>query len=138
LALEDFNGQNAQMSSRAFRYYLPALLCLAVQHPDELCLACEVNGGLVVSDLDPPERAEAIREMVSRLSIMQCRALVRFLRWLGDRGWQAPILVEAALKAVRDGRVEPYSHQELAAWCRAREAKYGRAERGAASDRPPR
>jgi hypothetical protein len=126
--LEDFNGENAQMSPRAFRYYLPGLLCLAVQHPDELDLACEVNARLIVSDLDPPERAKAIRETLSRLSVRQRRAVARFLQWLGGQGWQAPILVEAALKAVKGRRVEPYSHGELMAWCQTREAENFRAK----------
>src|SRR5262245_42240601 len=101
LRLEDFNGDNAHQSPRAFRYYLPGLLCLAVQHPNELNAACEVNARLVVSDLDPPERSETVRETVSRLSMKQRRAVARFLQWLAGRGWQAPLLVEAALKAVR-------------------------------------
>src|SRR5262249_22197965 len=58
----------------------------------------------------------------------------RFLQWLSGQGWQAPVLVEAALKAVRDRRVEPYSHEELLAWCRAREAENAGAEPGAAAD----
>ena len=123
LRLEDFNGENAQLSPRAFHYYLPGLLCLAVQHADELSLACEVNARLVVSDLDPPERSVAVQETVSRLSMKQRRAVARFLQWLAGQGWQAPLLVETALKAVRDRRVEPYSHEKLTAWCRSREAE---------------
>ncbi len=129
LRLEDFNGENAHMSPRAFRYYLPGLLCLAVQHPDKLNFACEVSARLIVSDLHPPQAADTVREIVSHLSVKQRRSLTRFLEWLGGQGWQAPILVEAALRAVRDGLVEPYSHKDLMAWCNPRKAEMARAKR---------
>lgn len=122
LRQEDFNGSNAELSLGAFRYYLPGLLSLAVQDPDELILACRVNGLFVVSDLDPPEKAEEVRETVNCLSIKRRRVVARFLQWLADQGWQAPILVDAALKAVRDRQIEPYSHDEVIMWCRARAA----------------
>jgi hypothetical protein len=123
LRLDDFNGENDHLSPRAFRYYLPALLCLAVQHPDDLKLSCEVNSRLIISDLAPPQRSKQVRETITSLSLRQRRVLVRFLRWLGDQGWQAPVLVDAAVKAVWDKRVEPFSHEEVMAWCRAQASK---------------
>jgi hypothetical protein len=123
LRLEDFNGENASLSHEAFRYYLPGLLCLAVQHQEESTLACEVSGRLVVSDLDSSEQSDEVLKTVSRLSLKQRGALARFIQWSAGQGWQAPLLVEAALKAVRDKRVEPYSHEELMTYIRTLEAK---------------
>jgi hypothetical protein len=135
LRLDDFNGENSHLSLRAFRYYLPGLLCLAVQHPDELNLACEVNARLVVSDREAPERTTEVQETVGRLSAKQGRVVARFLQWLAGQAWQAPVLVEAALRAVRDRSVEPYRHEELMAWCRARAVKTSGADQSRAVDR---
>ncbi len=126
LRVGDVGGDGGLLSHAAFGYYLPGLLCLSVLHPNEWGLASEINGLLVVSDLDPPEGAARVRERVGRLSPRQRRAVGRFLRWLGGQGWQAPLLVEAALAAVGDGRVEPYSHQEVLKWCRDQTGSGGR------------
>ncbi len=123
LRVEDIGGDGGSLSARAFRYYLPGMLCLAVQHPEDLSLASEINARLVASDLDPPERVESVRETVSRLSPRQRRVVVRFLRWVGHQGWQAPMLIDAALSAVGDRGVELYSQEGLMAWCRAQQAK---------------
>jgi hypothetical protein len=133
LRLEDFNGENSYMSPRAFRYYLPALLCLAVQHPDSF-LASEINARLVVSDRDTPEQVKVVQETKSQLSARQRRAVAKFLEWLGGQGWQAPILVEAALKVIRGKVIEPYRHEELAAWCEARRREITRAKSRALAD----
>ena len=125
LRVEDVGGDGGCLSHRAFRYYLPGLLCLTVQHPDEFSLSSEVNGRLVVHDRAGPEEAREVSETVRRLSPRQRRVLERFLLWLGGQGWQAPILVEAALTAVRDGRVVPYDSVELMRWCRVREVDAG-------------
>ncbi len=126
LQVEDGVGvEGAILSYRAFRYYLPGLLCLAVQHPDESHLASEINGRLVVLDRDVPERAEAVRETVHRLSPRQRGVVARFLLWIGDQGWQAPILIEAALRAVRDGQVVPISLDELMRWNRSQMSSAG-------------
>jgi hypothetical protein len=126
LRVEDgVGGEGAFLSVRAFRYYLPGLLCLAVQHPDEYSLSSRVNEGLVVSDGAATKEAEAVRETVHRLSPRQRGVLARFLFWLDGQGWQAPILIEAALGAVREDRVTPFDLEELMRWCRSREAAAG-------------
>ncbi len=84
--LEDFNGENGHLSRRVFSYWLPALLSLAVQHPGNLKLACEVNARLIVSDLNPPEQAESVRETISHLSVTQRHVVARFLERLREAG----------------------------------------------------
>jgi hypothetical protein len=122
LRVADLGDDGGQMSNRAFRYYLPGMLCLAGQHPADLHLASAINARLVVDDQAAPEKVEAVRVTVRRFSPRQRGVLVRFLRWVGDQGWQAPILIEAALRAVADGQVEPYDHEELLRWIRSRNA----------------
>jgi hypothetical protein len=123
LRVEDcVGGEGAFLSVNAFRYYLPGLLCLAVQHPDELHLATEINARLIVLDGAAPTEAEAVRETVRCLSPRQRNVVARFLLWLADQGWQAPILTEAALGAVRDGQVVPVSYDELMRWCRSQQS----------------
>jgi hypothetical protein len=126
LRVEDgVGGEGAFLSVRAFRYYLPGLLCLALQHPDETHLASVINARLVVLDRAAPMEAEVILETVRRLTPRQRGVIVRFLTWLSDQGWQAPVLTEAALRAVRDGQVMPVNSEELMRWCRSRGASAG-------------
>jgi hypothetical protein len=134
LRVEDVGGDGGYLSHKAFRYYLPGLLCLAVQHPDELDLSCEINARLLISDKDASKDAAEVQETVRRLSTRQRGVMSRFLLWLRDQGWQAPMLIEAALRAVRDGQVEPYDSDELMRWCRSREVSIG--QRGDAADPP--
>jgi hypothetical protein len=127
LGVEDcVGGVGAFLSVRAFRYYLPGLLCLSVQHPDELNLATEINARLVVMDGAAPTEAEAIRETARGLSPRQRNVVARFLFWLGDQGWQAPLLIEGALGAVRDGEVMPIRYDDLMRWCRSQEQRLRR------------
>lgn len=111
------------MNDKAFRYYLPALLCLSVAHPGEYSPSAEVSGRLTTSDKDSPERAERIKAIVASLSRPQRSALVRFLDWVEQRDLQAPMLIRAAKNAVADGRVEAYRTDELMRWARALEAR---------------
>src|SRR5262249_36736479 len=60
LRVEDISGDGGNLSLRAFCYYLPGLMCLAVQHPDELSLASTIIGGFIASDLSPPEQAKRV------------------------------------------------------------------------------
>jgi hypothetical protein len=126
LRIEDgVGGEGGFLSDRAFHYYLPGLLCLALQHPDETHLASEINARLVVLDRAAPTEAEVVVERVRRLTPRQRVVIVRFLIRLSDQGWQAPVLTEAALSAVRDGQVMPVDSEELMRWCRSRGASAG-------------
>ncbi|MFO0889075.1 MAG: DUF6714 family protein [Isosphaeraceae bacterium] len=126
LRVEDcVGGDGAYLSTRAFRYYLPGLLCLAVQHPDEVHLASEINARLVVMDRSSPKESETVLETVRRLSPRQREVIARFLQWLSGQEWPAPLLIDAALRAVRDGQVVPVNSEELMRWYRAREASSG-------------
>lgn len=119
--IEDGIGsEGASLSVRACRYYLPAMLCLAVQHPDDHRLASAINARLVVIGPAEPEEINTVGDTVRRLSPRQRGALVRFLIWVGGQGWQSPMLIEAALRAVRDGRVVPVDSEELRLWTKAR------------------
>lgn len=123
LRLKDLDGEQIPLSDYAFRYYLPGLLCLAVQHPDEESVGSLIHSRFIVSDLDSPEKATEVRAMISRFSLRQRRALELFFLWLGSSKRYCSLTLDAALMAVRDNRVEPYSHKELVAWCRVRAAK---------------
>jgi hypothetical protein len=118
-------GEGAYLSARAFRYCPPGLLCLAVRHPDELHLASEINARPVVIDRSAPKETEADLETVRRPSPRKREVIARFLQWLSDQGWQAPALIDAALRAIRDGRVVLVTYEELMRWYRAREASSG-------------
>jgi hypothetical protein len=121
---EDFNpGDGGHLSSRAFRYYLPALLAFAVQHPDEVHFASEINGRLVFFTGQREDKLEAVQQTVSHLSKLQRTMLIRFLQWLQNQGWQAPMLIDAAVKAVAEGRVDPIPLQAFQAYCRAQELR---------------
>jgi hypothetical protein len=125
LRVEDVGGDGAFLSVRAFRYYLPGLLCVALQHPDATHLASEINARFVVLARAPPAATEVVLETVLRLSLRQRGVIARFLLWLNEQGWQAPVLIEAALRAVRDGQVIPVIYEELMRWCRSRETSIG-------------
>lgn len=116
IKLDDINGDGDQMTDDAFRYYLPALLSLSVQHPSEYHLASRVTSRLVACDRDPPERAETIQKMVSSLSKLQRTALGRFLDWL-DGKYNLDPIIGAAKRTVAELRVYPYSYQEVLQWC---------------------
>lgn len=122
LRLDDFNSEEIPLSDDAFRYYLPGLLCLAVQHPDEDNLGATIHSRFIVSDLDSPEKVREVLAMVSHFSLRQRRALELFFQWLGSSKCYCSLTVDAALVAVRDNRVEPYSHEALMTWCRVRTA----------------
>ncbi len=119
LRIEDLNDcEGGHLAYTAFRYYLPGLMCLAVQNPDELDLSGRVVGGFIVAKSDHAERVVAVRNMVKRLSTRQRAAIVRFFQWLDLQGWQAPVLIQSAMLAASDGRVVPYDTEELLHWCR--------------------
>src|SRR5262249_27728071 len=102
LRLEDLGSSDGgAMSPRGFRYFLPGLLCLAVQHP-ESDAGSEIVGGLVVSDAEHSPKAIDLRnQTLVGLSLRQRRVILEFLLWLGKQKWTAPILFEAAIKNVR-------------------------------------
>jgi len=123
LRLEDFNGESADMSLRAFRYYLPGLMCLAVQNPDDSSLSSMVGSRFIVSDVEPLARMAEVQETVNRLSMQQRRAVASFFQWMACQERQSPLLVEAAMKSVMSRRVEPYRHNELLAYYSNRKTK---------------
>jgi hypothetical protein len=125
LCVADVGGEGAFHSVRAFRYYLPGLLWVALQHPDATHLASEINARFVVLDRAPPTEADVVLETIRRLSPRQRGVIARFLLWLNEQGWQAPVLIEAALRAVRDGQVIPVIYEDLMRWCRSRETSIG-------------
>ena len=121
----DIGDEGGCMSPEAFRYYLPGILALSVQHPDEGHLASEINRRFVFSD-HPHERREAradLSRLVGALSPRQRKVLLYYFDWLANQDWQAPILISAAKRAVSDGVVEPFSFRELDAWNRRRAAE---------------
>ena len=121
--VEDFNaGDGGRLSLNAFRYYLPAQLQFAVEHPDELHFASEVIAHFVAVAGESDTKAEAIHKTVSRLSKPQRTTLVHFFQWVESQGWQAPLHINAAIKAAGDGIVEPISADEVCAWARAKQA----------------
>lgn len=146
LLIEDMDGEGNMLSHEAFRYYLPGLLCLAVQHPVESMLECVIIERLSVFLQQRPAKAEAVTETVCQLTPMQPDhanqldkvdsvtetvrqltpmqrgAVERFLRWVGGSDLHAPIVIEAALQTVRDGRVARFDIEEVMRWNRLREA----------------
>lgn len=77
--LEDFNlGDGGRVSTDAFGYYLPAMLTLAIRHPDETHLACEINSRFVTFIESRDNEIETIQQTVSRLSKPQRTTLVHF------------------------------------------------------------
>ncbi len=123
IGVGDVGGESGQMSAEAFRYYLPGILALSVQHPDELHLASEINLRFVFSDHshERPKARENLSRLTRTLSPRQREVLVRYFDWLANQEWQAPILIAAAIRAVY-GMIEPFSFDELDRWNRQRAA----------------
>ena len=120
----DFNSSDGgHLSREAFRYYLPAMLTFAVQQPDEVHFAGEINARFVAITGAPNDRIEDIQKTVARLSKPQRVMLVHFFEWLRGQGWQAPIVVDAAIKAGSDDCVEPIPADAIWEHVRIQEAK---------------
>lgn len=115
----DLGGDGGRMSDEAFRYYLPGVLALSVQHPDETHLSCEVNLRFVFSRREGWKRQQSVSMLARTLSPRQREVMLRYFDWLDDQRWQAPILIAAAKRAVH-GEIEPYSADELDRWHRRR------------------
>jgi hypothetical protein len=111
LTLDDIGEEGARMSERAFRYYLPALLCLAVQHPDSWT-GSKIVDRFVVSDQAAPAAKERLAMLIRQFSARERRALVQFFKWSGDQAQEPAIRIESAIAAAY-GEIEPYSHAKL-------------------------
>lgn len=120
LRLADTNfSEGSRFSSKAFAYYLPALMTLAVEHPDELHLATEINSRFVVIEDASDHRVEQIQRMVTRLSKPQRTTLRHFFEWLKTQDWQAPMLIDAAIVAVSDLSITPVPMRSIHNECQA-------------------
>jgi hypothetical protein len=122
---EDVGGETGHMSPEAFRYYIPGILSLSVQDPDEINLSCEINVRFVFSDHshERPESQENLARLVGSLSQRQRKVLVEYFEWLAHQDWQAPLLIDAAKRAVGDRIIKPYSYDALDRWNRERAAE---------------
>ncbi len=122
--LANFCGENGRigLGPEAFAYYLPGILILSVQESDDFD-PCNVIGRFVFSDhqAEGPERQQDIRQLVGSFSKRQRQVLLFYFDWLSRQGWQAPMLITAAKRAISDNLVEPYSYNELLSWCQQRE-----------------
>ena len=129
--LDDLNlGDGGHLSPEAFRYYLPALLAFAVQHPDHFPLAGEINARFVAVCGDSDDEIQRIRKLVASLTKPQRATLVRFFQWLQAQGWQAPVLIDAAIKAVGDNLVEAIPAEALLEFARAKERESLKSKEG--------
>jgi hypothetical protein len=114
LSLDDFGAEDGDsnvtlLTPAAFHYYLPGLLLLVLDHPEE------TEGWLlssVISRLTIPENADAatrstVEGIITRLSTRQREVLVALIEHVPAA--DHPVRVQSALSNLRDGAVSPYN-----------------------------
>lgn len=123
--LEDLNSDSSQLGDDAFRYYLPALLSISLQHPDDDMIPARVSGRLVVFDTDPraKDHSSRITSLVAQITKRQRNVVAVYLDWVAQRELQSPVLIEAGKKALESGVVDPCSIDAHLRWCRELESK---------------
>jgi hypothetical protein len=111
----------ANLSPSAFRFFLPGLMRLAIQHEDEGdMIDFDIEACLTVSDASRDLAAELAR-IQRRLDLLnedQRRSIIGFLEHLQAGGSHIPEVLRSASQNVSSGVARPYSQHLAAEWLR--------------------
>jgi hypothetical protein len=112
--IEDFNASDGgRLSRQSFRYYLPSMLSFAVQYPDELHFASEINARFTAIAPASDDQIQMVQQNLNGLSKHQRTTLVSFFEWLREQSWQSSLLIDAAICAINGNGIVPVEPASL-------------------------
>lgn len=114
---EDGGANVALLTPAAFHYFLPGLILVALDHPEERGIILhKVICRLAASDREGEASRAEVDRFIGRLSGRQRRVLVEFIRRAEGSEPHVPMIWQSAVANLIDGVARPYNFVAALRW----------------------
>jgi len=125
--IED-SGSMGMLSPRGFQYFLPGLLLLWIDHPDDypsmidaivarITFSDQTNvGRITISEEAKTRKRESVQKVIQQLGTRQRSVVADFLVSLESTHPHVPEVWKSAISNLRDGQARPYSQSTVDSW----------------------